>query len=108
MKYLHILWKIPTVIVVSIIGNLFAMQTGWSFSYEFFHMDDGLVGLNIEHVLTLASGAVVWGVLWTVHRLARHALWLLVPLMVWAFLVGGVWNGYASDWDYERVLASYN
>jgi hypothetical protein len=38
---------------------------------------------------TLAAGLISYAMLWSVWRLARPVLWILVPVMAWGCLVGG-------------------
>jgi hypothetical protein len=54
-------------------------------------------------MVVVAVGCFV--VRYFVARIARWALWGFVPLMVYAALVLGTWDGFASGFDATRVEA---
>ena len=60
---------------------------------------------EITRLFFLVGSAVAGGTLWGVYRLAKPALWVLVPVMAYSALVSGVWNGIISDFDATRGAA---
>jgi len=101
-----IAWKIPVVIGASAIGYLAAMEAGWSGTqsivnaYTTFH--EGTFHDFIRDLYFIIVVAIALAVVFLVKRLAKPALWMLVPLMLYAAIVLGAWNGFMSDFDPTR------
>jgi hypothetical protein len=53
-------------------------------------------------ILAIAAGLTV-GPIILIHRIAKPALWVLVPVLLYVAIVPGVWNGIAGDFDATRV-----
>jgi hypothetical protein len=51
------------------------------------------------------SAAMALGPLALVHRIAKPALALMVPILLYSAVVPGGWDGFASDFDATRVQA---
>lgn len=103
MNLVSVLWKTPVVIAAAILGSFAANQAAWSGADWLLNW--GLMGLferAITWVYFLVGTAVTYGTLWGVYRIAKPALWILVPVMTYSTFVLGVWNGVASDFDYTR------
>jgi hypothetical protein len=102
----NVVWKIPVVLVASAIGYLAAIEAGWSGTqsivnaYTTFHeatFHDFIRDLYFVIVIAIALGVV-----FLVKRLAKPALWILVPILLYATIVLGAWNGFMSDFDPTR------
>jgi hypothetical protein len=102
-KIVSLLWKAPVVVGAVTFGSFGAYQAAWSGADSLLNW--GLMGA-FERVITwlyfLGGGAITVGTLSGVYRIAKPALWVMVPLMAYSALVVGVWNGIASDFDYSR------
>ena len=103
---LKIVWKTPVVAVGLLVGFLGATQAGWS-SAELV-VNAPLMG-PIEDFVTgimfTVGAAMTIGPLILVHRIAKPALYLMVPILVYSAVVPGAWNGFAGDFDTTRVQA---
>jgi hypothetical protein len=101
-----IIWKTPVVAVALLVGSLGASQAGWSGAELVVNsplmgpLEDFVTGI----ILTI-SAAVAVGPLVLVHRIAKPALWLMVPILPYSAVVPGSWDGFASDFDATRVQA---
>jgi hypothetical protein len=88
---LKIVWKTPVVAVAQRVGFLSATQAGWS-SAELV-VNAPLMG-PIEDFVTgimfTVGAAMTIGPLILVHRIAKPALYLMVPILVYSALVPGV------------------
>jgi hypothetical protein len=103
VKVVSFLWKAPVVAAAVILGAIAANQVGWSGADLV--LNTPLMGgleQEITRLFFLVGSAVAGGTLWVVYRLARPALWVLVPLMAYSALVPGAWNGIVSDFDTIR------
>ena len=60
-------------------------------------IDDLVTGIFFCIGGTIAIGAVM-----LIQRLAKGALWLAVPILLYSAAVPGAWNGFASDFDATR------
>ena len=104
MKMLAIVWKVPAVAVALVLGALWASQAGWSGAELV--VNSPLMGL-IEDFVTGAffsiAAAVSAGAFIVVQRIAKPALWLMVPIQLYSALVPGAWNGFWSDFDATRL-----
>jgi hypothetical protein len=103
MSVVKPVWKIPVVAVAIIAGAIGANQAGWSGAEEI--VNAPLMG-PIEHFVTgllFAVGAVMTiGSALLVLRIAKPALFVMVPILLYFAVVLGAWNGFASDFDATR------
>lgn len=103
MKVVSVLWKTPVVVGAVVLGAVGANQVTWSGAD--FVLNGRLMGLpekSITGIFFLLGCAVVCGTWWGVYRIAKPALWALAPVIAYAALVLGLWNGITSDFDYSR------
>ena len=102
----RIIWKTPVVAVALLLGSLGASQAGWSGTELV--VNSPLMG-PIEDFVTgiifAISAAMALGPLVLVHRIAKPALALMVPILLYSAVVPGGWDGFASDFDATRVQA---
>ena len=102
----RIIWKTPVVAVALPLGSLGASQAGWSGTELV--VNSPLMG-PIEDFVTgiifAISAAMALGPLVLVHRIAKPALALMVPILLYSAVVPGGWDGFASDFDATRVQA---
>ena len=98
-----IVWKTPVVAVAIIVGALGAIQVGWGGAELI--VNAPLMG-PIEGFVTvflLAVGAAMTiGPAFLVLRIAKPALFLMVPILLLSAVVLGAWNGVASEFDTTR------
>ena len=99
MRVITVLWKTLVVIGATIIGCIAANQAAWSGANFFLNEDKFSLIDNVDHIIMWVSGAIAYGTLWVVWRLAKPALWVVVPVMAYSAIVLGIWNGVASDFD---------
>ena len=101
-----IIWKAPVVVVALLVGSLGANQAGWSGAEL---VVNSLLMEPIEHLITgimfAVGAAMAVGPVVLVHRIAKPALVLMVPILLYTALVLGAWNGVASDFDAIRADA---
>ena len=100
-----VIWKTPALIVALVLGLIAANSVGWNGgAWLLGHGTDseGLGGF-INHLIMVVSGVGCAAVLYFVARIAKWALWGFVPLMAYAALVLGTWDGVASGFDATRV-----
>jgi hypothetical protein len=100
----NIIWKTPVVAVALLVGSLGASQAGWSGTELV--VNSPLMG-PLEDFVTgfifVISVAMTIGPLILVHKIAKPALMLMVPILLYSAAVPGAWNGFASDFDATRV-----
>jgi hypothetical protein len=56
-------------------------------------------------IVLVIAAAIAVGPLILVHRIAKPALVLMVPILLYSAVVPGGWDGFASDFDATRVQA---
>ena len=101
-----IVWKTPVVAVALLVGSLGASQAGWSGAELVVNsplmgpLEDFVTG-----IIFALSAAMALGPLVLVHRIAKPALALMVPILLYSAVVPGGWDGFASDFDATRVQA---
>jgi hypothetical protein len=106
MQVIPFIWKTPIVAIELLVGAIGANQAGWSGAELVVNapLMGPIEGLLTSFMLivgaTMAVGPVV-----LVHRIAKPALWLMVPILLYSALVPGVWNGFAGDFDATRLEA---
>jgi hypothetical protein len=61
-----------------------------------------LEDLAVTTLLAFAVAMTVGPVI-LIRRIAKPALWLAVPILLYVGIVPGAWNGIASDFDATRV-----
>lgn len=101
-----IIWKVATVFVAIFLGAFGANQAGWSgaelvVNARSMALMDGLV----TGFFAFLGAAMAIGTVILVHRIAKPALWLMVPILLYAALVMGIWNGILGDFDATRMEA---
>src|SRR5271166_1350387 len=102
----RIIWKTPVVVVALLLGSLGASQAGWSGTELVVNspvmgpLEDFVTG-----IIFAISAAMAVGPLVLVHRIAKPALVLMVPILLYSAVVPGGWDGFASDFDATRVQA---
>ncbi len=105
-KIVSILWKTPVVIGATIAGYLVTGTAAWNGADLV--LNRALMGI-LEQATTafyfLGGTALSYGIVLGVYRIAKLALWVMVPLMIYSAVVVGVWNGWNSDFDYSRLEA---
>jgi hypothetical protein len=99
-----IIWKTAVVPIALLIGALGASQAGWSGAELIVNaplmgpLEDFATGI----MLTLGAAMTI-GPVMLVHRIAKPALFLMVPILFYSAVVPGAWNGFAGDFDSTRV-----
>jgi hypothetical protein len=99
-----LLWKIPIVICVTVLGTMFANQAGWSGADLLLNAD--LMGLFVHisaAALFFVSLALCFGGIVLIKRIAKPMLWIVLPVFLYAAVLSGAWNGFASDFDTTRA-----
>jgi hypothetical protein len=93
------LWKTPVVIGALVVGGVAANQAGWSGAQSVAERGQArfVTDLLFFVGLVIAYGAVV-----LVRRIAKPVLWVMVPILLYAAVVTGAWDGFASDFDAGR------
>jgi hypothetical protein len=101
------IWKTPALIVALVIGLIAANSVGWNGGAWLLGRGADSEGFDgfINHLIMVVSSVGCAAVLYFVARIAKWALWGFVPLMVYAALVLGTWDGVASGFDATRVEA---
>jgi hypothetical protein len=97
-------WKTLAVVAAALIGSVCASQAGWSgaegvVNYPLMGVFENMV----TDALFLISIVVATGALLFVHKIAKPALFIVVPVFLYTFLITGAWNGFASDFDAVRL-----
>jgi hypothetical protein len=98
-----VIWKSAVVFVAVIIASLTGSQAGWSGAELI--VNAPLMGLLEDFVTVFVfaiAGAMTVGPVLLVHRIAKPALWIMGPILLYFVLVPGVWNGWMSDFDATR------
>jgi hypothetical protein len=95
-----IVWKTPVVAVALLVGMFGASQAGWSgaeaiVNYPF----SGALEDFITGIIFIVSAAMAVGPVVLVYKIAKPALVLMVPILLYVAHVPGAWNGVASDFD---------
>lgn len=99
-----IIWKTPVVAVALLVGTLGASQAGWSGAELVVNSPFmGPIEDFITGILFIVSAAMVVGPTVLVYKIAKPALALMVPILLYVALVPGTWNGIASGFDATRV-----
>jgi hypothetical protein len=102
----QIIWKTVVVAVALVLGSLVASQAGWSGAELV--VNAPLMGIGegvITGTIAAVSMIVSVGLTLLVRRIAKRALWLMLPILLYSVVVPGVWNGFASDFDATRFEA---
>ena len=103
MKLATAVWKTVAVILAIIVGMFASNTAGWNGGAALLSPTTSLEHLDFVN-LTLGVlglfGCVA--VSYFVFRIAKWALWLLVPIMLYFGLVIGLLDGIASDFDVTR------
>ncbi len=94
----EVLWKTPVVAGALVIGYIAASQAGWSGAELIVSSQRNF----ITGLLSTAGGAIAYGTVLLVERIAKPFLWVMVPLLLYSAIVPGAWNGFASDFDATR------
>lgn len=99
-----LVWKTPVVIVALVVGALGASQVGWSGTELVVNSSlmEPLEELAVAILLAVATAMAVGPVI-LIHKIAKPALWLLAPILLYSAIVPGAWNGLAGDFDATRV-----
>jgi hypothetical protein len=98
----RILWKIPVVIGALIIAYLAAGQVGWSGAEIIVNIPYWGEDHFARDLLFMVGFAVSSGCFVLVRRIAKHFLWVMVPITLYGMVVMGAWEGYVSDFDAMR------
>ena len=101
-----LIWKTLALLLALVVGLIAANSLGWNGGEWLLGSSesDGL-GAFINHLILVVSAVGCAAVLYFVARIAKWALWGFAPLMVYAALVLGTWDGVASGFDATRVDA---
>jgi hypothetical protein len=103
MKFLSIIGKTVVVAAALIVGVFAASQAGWSGAELVVNSPImGMVENFLTGILFTIGSAVTIGTVVLIQRLAKGALWLVVPILLYVAAVPGAWNGFASDFDATR------
>jgi uncharacterized membrane protein YeaQ/YmgE (transglycosylase-associated protein family) len=97
-------WKTPAVILLTVVGAFAANTAGWN-GAAFFADNEGSTGELIDHLLGIAGAIISISVIFGTYRIAKHALWVMVPIMAYSAIVLGAWDGFASGFDSFRLAA---
>lgn len=101
---LQFLWKAPLTAVALVVGAIAASQAGWSAADLVVNaplmgfVEDVVTGLILFIAFACSAATVL-----LVRRVARPALWIMVPVLLYSALVSGAWNGYVGDFDATRI-----
>ena len=99
-----IIWKTPVVVVATIIGALGASQVGWSGAELVLNTPImGLLEIFVTTFIAAIAGIITIVPVLLVHKMAKPALWVIVPILLYFLIVPGVWNGFISDFDGTRA-----
>jgi len=99
-------WKTPVVVAALLVGSLGASQVGWSGAELVVNSSvmEPLDNLGTTLLLAVAVAMTV-GPIILVHRIAKPALWVIAPILLYLAIVPGALNGIAGDFDATRVAA---
>lgn len=98
-----VIWKTPFALLVIVAAAFGASQAGWSGAELI--VNGQLMGAFEDLITGLCCAigtAVCYGAFVLLQRLAKPALWLMVPVCLYSGLVLGLWNGSISDFDATR------
>jgi hypothetical protein len=104
MRIIPFVWKILVVAVALLVGAFGAIQVGWGGAELVVNSSlmEPLEEFATTILLAFAVAMTVGPVL-LIHRIAKPALWLLAPILLYSAIVPGVWNGLEGDFDATRV-----
>jgi hypothetical protein len=99
-----IVWKTPVLAAAIIVGALGAIQVGWGgagliVNAPLMGPTEGFV--TVFFVLAVGAAMTI-GPAFLVLRIAKPALFLMVPILLFSAVVPGAWNGFASEFDTTR------
>jgi hypothetical protein len=106
MQIVPLLWKAPVVTGAVAVGAIGANQAAWSGADLV--VNSPLMGMFEDFIAGIFFSlgvAVSVSSFLLVRKIAKPALWLMVPIFLYAAIVLGVWNGFASDFDGTRLEA---
>jgi hypothetical protein len=96
-------WKIPVVAVAIIVGAFGANQAGWSgaeaiVSAPFMGIEQFFASLlfTVGVLMTAGSVSLVW-------KIAKPALFVMAPILLYCAVLLGAWDGFVSDFDTTRL-----
>ncbi len=96
-------WKTVAVILAIIVGMFASNTAGWNGGAALLGPTTSLERLDFVNLTIGVLGLFgCVAVSYFVFRIAKWALWLLVPIMLYFGLVIGVLDGIASDFDVTR------
>jgi hypothetical protein len=104
MRLLTLLWKIPAAIFAMVVAALGASQAGWSGAElvaDAIPMD--ILEEWVKAIIFILSVGLIIGSIICVYKIAKHALWVIGPILLYMIFVVGVWNGVLSDFDATRA-----
>jgi hypothetical protein len=104
MQFFPFVWKTPVVIGALLVGSFGASQVGWSGAELMVNSSvmEPLENLATTILLAVAV-AMTAGPIILVHKIAKAALWVMAPILLYLAIVPGAWNGIAGDFDATRV-----
>jgi hypothetical protein len=106
MIVMRCIWKTPVVVVALLVGCFGANQAGWSGGELVVNAPlMGVVEELITGVIAFVSMIMAVAVALLVRKIAKPALWVMVPVLLYCALVPGVWYGVESDFDWTRGQA---
>lgn len=103
---LAVIWKTLALIIALVIGLIAANTLGWNGGAWLIggaSTDREGIGGFINHSIMVVGAIGCVAVLYFVARIAKWALWVFVPLMLYAAVVLGTWQGVASGFDSTRI-----
>jgi hypothetical protein len=106
-RFAQATWKTVAVVLPIVVGIFASNAAGWNGAAALFGPPTYSEGLGSFANLTVGllgfSGCIALG--YFVFGIAKWALWLLVPIMLYSGFVVGTWNGTASGFDTIRLEA---
>jgi hypothetical protein len=105
MSYVwKIIWKTVFVAVALLVGTLGASQAGWSGAELVVNSPFmGPIEDFITGIFFIVSAVMAVVPVTLVYKIAKPALVIMVPILLYVALVPGAWNGIASGFDATRV-----
>jgi hypothetical protein len=101
-----IVWKTPVVAVAIIVGAGGAEQAGGSGADLIVNAPlMGPIESFVTCFLFAVGAAMTIGSVFLVLRIAKPALFVMVPILLYYAVVMGAWNSFASDFDTTREEA---
>ncbi len=105
MRYAaFVLVRIFFVILLGLAGCFAAETAAWNFG-AWLTNDLHSPSAFVSHTLALLGAAGCMAILFVTNRYARLGLWIVVPLMLYAAIVLGFWNGFGSGFSSFRLEA---